>query len=183
MAETYLDDLQTVGFKDFNPMWSFPTTSVNQNWEPMTFGMAPWHLSSSAERSKEALQSQSPIAAFKACNVTQAIGIAYSKIVLPSADSKDESKSRTYCPTAWNNSYTWQYAAEYADQLRRVRASALLCKDCTLLVRIQLSRKNANHPNCALADLASTVMCSAVISLTPCIAISMSMQSTRMQKT
>ena len=29
MAETYLDDLQTVGFKDFNPMWSFPT-SVNQ---------------------------------------------------------------------------------------------------------------------------------------------------------
>ena len=33
MAETYLDDLETVGlkFKDFNPMWSFPTTSVNQN--------------------------------------------------------------------------------------------------------------------------------------------------------
>ena len=23
MAETYLDDLSTVGFKDFNPMWSF----------------------------------------------------------------------------------------------------------------------------------------------------------------
>ena len=23
MAETYLDDLQTIGFKDFNPMWSF----------------------------------------------------------------------------------------------------------------------------------------------------------------
>ena len=44
MAETYLDDLPTVGFKHFNPMWSFPTTSVNQNWEPMTFGMAPWHL-------------------------------------------------------------------------------------------------------------------------------------------
>ena len=30
MAETYLDDLSIVGFKDFNPMWSFPTTSVNQ---------------------------------------------------------------------------------------------------------------------------------------------------------
>ena len=44
MAETYLDDLQTVGFKHFNPMWYFPTTSVNQSWEPMTFGMAPWHL-------------------------------------------------------------------------------------------------------------------------------------------
>ena len=41
MAETYLDDLPTIGFKDFNPMWSFPTTSVNQCWEPMTFGMAP----------------------------------------------------------------------------------------------------------------------------------------------
>ena len=88
MAETYLDDLQTVGFKDFNPMWSFPTASVNQNWEPMTFGMVPWHLVSDTDRSKEALQSQSPIAAFKACNVIQAIGIAYSKIVLPSGDSK-----------------------------------------------------------------------------------------------
>ena len=117
MAETYLDDRQTVGFKDFNPMWSFPTTSVNQCWEPMTFGMAPWHLVSKTERSKEALQSQSPIAAFKACNVIQAIGIAYSKIVLPSGDSKGESKNRTYCPTTWNNSYTRPYATEYADQL------------------------------------------------------------------
>ena len=173
MAETYLDDLQTVGFKVFNPMWSFPTTSVNQNWEPMTFGVAPWHLFLDAEESesKEALQSQSPIAAFKACNVTQTIGIAYSKIVFPSFDSKGESKSRTYCPTTWNNSYTWQYAAEYADQLRRVsRASALLCEECTLLVRIQLSSKIANHPNCAFADSASTVMCGAMISLTPCIA-------------
>ena len=50
------------------------------------------------------------------------------------------------------------------------RASALLCKECTLLVRIQLSRKNVNHPICAFADSASTVMCGAMISLTPCIA-------------
>ena len=172
MAETYLDYLPTVGFKDFNPMWSFPTTSVNQCWEPMTLGMAPWHLSENAEKSKskEALQSQSPIAAFKACNVIQAIGIAYSKIVLPSGDCKGESKTRTYCPTTWNNSYTWNYAAEYADQLRQAsRASALLCKECTLLARIQVSQ-NANHPNCAFADSASTVMCGATISLTPCIA-------------
>ena len=71
--------------KDFNPMWSFPTASVNQCWEQMTFGMAPWHLSPDVEKSKskEASQSQSPIAAFKACNVIQAIGIAHSKIVLP----------------------------------------------------------------------------------------------------
>ena len=139
----------------------------------MTFGMAPWHLSENVDkqRSKEALQSQSPIAAFKACTVIQSIGIAYSKIVLPSGDSKGESKGRTYCPTTWNYSYQWQYTAEYADQLRREsRASALLCKECTLLVRIQLSKKNANHPNCAFADSASTVMCGAMISLTPCIA-------------
>ena len=94
MAETFLDDLHTVGFKDFNPIWPFPTTSVNQCWEPMTFGMAPRHLSEHVDKqkSKVALQSQSPIAAFKACNVIQAIGIAYSKIVLPSGDSKGESK-------------------------------------------------------------------------------------------
>ena len=33
MADSYLDDLQTVGFKHFNPMWNFPTTAVYQNWE------------------------------------------------------------------------------------------------------------------------------------------------------
>ena len=50
------------------------------------------------------------------------------------------------------------------------RASALLCKECTLLVHIQLSNKNASHADCALADFMSTVMCGAMISLTPCIA-------------
>ena len=88
MAETYLDDLETIGFKNFNPMWSFPTTSVNQNWEPMTFGMAPWHLVHETDRHKEALASQSPIAVFKACNMLQALSIVHSKIVLPSSDSK-----------------------------------------------------------------------------------------------
>ena len=76
MAETFLDDLSTIGFKDFNPMWAFPTTSVNQCWEAMTFGMPPWHVGKNPEvnrlKAKEALQSQSPIAAFKACNILQA---------------------------------------------------------------------------------------------------------------
>ena len=128
MAETYLDDLPTIGFKHFNLMWTSPTTSVNQNWEPMTFGMAPWHIVDATDRSKDALVSQSPIVSFKSCNMLQALGIAYSKIVLPSSDSKGESKGRTYCPTTWNNSYTWQYAAEYADLLRQVGASSLHVK-------------------------------------------------------
>ena len=34
IAGSYLDDLKTVGFKHFNPMWTFPTTAVYQNWEP-----------------------------------------------------------------------------------------------------------------------------------------------------
>ena len=94
MTEMFLDDLPVIGFKDFHPMWTWPTTSVNQCWEPMTFGMAPWHLCENVDKqkSKEALQSQSPIAAFKACNMIQALGNAYSKIVLPSSDSKGETK-------------------------------------------------------------------------------------------
>ena len=155
-------------------MWTFPTTSVNQCWEPMTFGMPPWHVGEDADvnrqRSKEALQSQSPIAAFKACNMMQALGIAYSKIVLPSGDSKGEAKHRTYCPTTWTHCYQWAYTAQYADQLRQAKASPLLCKECTLLVRIQLSKKSAKHPDCAFADCASTTTCGAMISLTPCIA-------------
>ena len=30
MAETEIEDKAVVGLKDFNPMWSFPTTSVSQ---------------------------------------------------------------------------------------------------------------------------------------------------------
>ena len=127
MAETFLDDLSTIGFKDFNPMWTFPTTSVNQCWEPITLGMAPWHIREDVDKqkSKEALQSPSPLAAFKACNMIHALGIAYSKIVLPSSDSKGESKGRTYCPTTWSQCYQWEYASQYADQLRHVGASSL----------------------------------------------------------
>ena len=90
--------------------------------------------------------------------------------LLPSGDSKGESKGRTYCPTTWNYSYQWTYASQYADQLREAKASALLCKECTLLVRIQLSKKSANHPNCAFAGSVGATMCGAMISLTPCIA-------------
>ena len=85
-------------------------------------------------------------------------------------DSKGEAKHRTYCPTTWTHCYQWAYTAQYADQLRQANASPLLCKECTLLVRIQLSKKSANHPDCAFADCASTTMCGAMISLTPCIA-------------
>ena len=129
MAETFLDDLSVIGFKDFNPMWTFPTTSVIPCWDPMTFGMAPWHLNANADKqkSKEAPQSQAPIAAFKACYMIQALGIAYSKIVLPSGDSEGASKGRTYCPTTWNYSYQWLYTSQYADQLRQAKASSLLC--------------------------------------------------------
>ena len=100
----------------------------------------------------------------------QALGIAYSKIVLPSGDSKGEAKKRTYCPTTWTHCYQWEHAAQYADQLKQANASPLLCKECTLLVRIQLSNKSPSHPDCAFADCASTTMCGAMISLTPCIA-------------
>ena len=174
MAETFLDDLSSIGFKDFNPMWTFPTTSVNQCWDALTFGMPPWHISDDEDinqsKAKDALQSQSPIAAFKATNMLQALGIAYSKIILPSGDSKGAEKKRTYCPTTWTHCYQWEYAAKYADQLSQAGASPLLCKETTLLVRIQLSNKSQSHPHCAFADCASTTMCGAMISLTPCIA-------------
>ena len=155
-------------------MWTFPTTSVNQCWDAMTFGMPPWHVGKNEDlnksKAKDALQSQSPIAAFKACNMLQALGIAYSKIVLPSGDSKGEAKKLTYCPTTWTHCYQWEYAAQYADQLKQSDASPLLCKETTLLVRIQLSNKSQSHPDCAFADFASTTMCGTMISLTPCIA-------------
>ena len=101
MADTYLDDLQTVGFKH----WTFPTTSVYQTWDPMTFGMAPWHLVENTDRAKDALVSQSPILVFKSCNMIQALGIVHSRIVLPSSDVKGKTNGKTYCPATWNFAY------------------------------------------------------------------------------
>ena len=147
MAETFLDDLSTVSFKDFNPMWTFPTTAVSQCWEALTFGMPPWHIGENdainRSKAKDALQSQSPIAAFKACNMLQALGVADSKIVLPSGDSKGAEKKRTYCPTTWSHCYQWEHAAQYADQLRQVGASPLLCKETTLLVSHSIEQQES----------------------------------------
>ena len=78
MAETFLDDLSCISFKDFNPMWTYPTTAVYQCWDALTFGMPPWHIAPNNEHTarlaKDALQSQSPIAAFKSTNMLQALG-------------------------------------------------------------------------------------------------------------
>ena len=62
---------------------------------------------------------------------------------------------------------TWQYAPGYADQLRQAGASSLLCQECILSVIAQLSNKSANHPSCAFAESASSVMSGVMVSLTP----------------
>ena len=56
VADSYLDDLQTVGFKHFNPMWNFPAT-VDYS-----------------DRAKDALVSQSPIVCLQVMQYASSIG-------------------------------------------------------------------------------------------------------------
>ena len=138
--------------------------------------MGPWHLVDSTDRSKDALVSQSPIVVFKSCNMLQALGIVYSRIVLPSSDVKGETKSKTYCPMTWNYACQWKYASEYADlflSLRQAGASSLLCQECILSVTAHLRNKSASHPNCAFAESASRVMSGVMVALTPLFKASM----------
>ena len=95
MAETDFEDLATVGLKDFNPMWSFPSTSVSQNWEHITFSMDASHLKEDPGHEKDALVLQCPIVVFKAATVLQSLVIMASRIVLPSSDVKGGKKNRT----------------------------------------------------------------------------------------
>ena len=95
--------------------------------------------------------------------------LSIAALVLPNTDVKGETKGKTYCPSTWNYAYQWEYAAKYADQLRQVGASSLLCQECILSVIAQLSNKSSSHPNCAFAESASTVMSGVMVSLTPCL--------------
>ena len=108
-----LEDLKTVGLKHFNPMWSFPSTSVCQNWDDITFGMPAYHLKDDPGHDKDALVSQSAIVVFKAATVLQSLGIIASRIVLPSADVQGGKKNRTYCPSKWNYAYQYDTPAKY----------------------------------------------------------------------
>ena len=98
MAETCLSDLSTVGFKHFNPTWSSPTTSVYQNWEPVTFGMPAYHLCDDTEHDKDALVSQSPTVVFKSAVVRQALGFIHSLIVLLSFPADQRNHQCVICP-------------------------------------------------------------------------------------
>ena len=168
MAETNFDDLAIVGLKDFNPMWSFPSTSVSQNWDHIAFGMEASHLKENPGHAKDALVSQSPIVVFKASMALQSLDILASRIVLPSSDVKGEKKkNRTYCPTTWNYAYIYDTPATYSDLLRREGAHSLLSHECVLSVIVQLSNENAAHPQCSFADSESSVLSSLMVSLTP----------------
>ena len=71
----------------------------------------------------------------------------------------EEHEGQLHKPSqAWNNKHWNREAREAAE--RQYKG----------FNRSMEEWKNANHPNCAFADSASTVMCGAMISLTPCIA-------------
>ena len=158
MAETDFDDLRTVGLKDFNPMLWFPSTSVSQSWDYIAFGMEASHLKENPGHEKDALVSQSPIVVFKASTVLQSLGILASRIVLPSSDVKGEKKNPTCCPSTWNYAYIYDTPATYSDLLRREGAHSFLSHECILSVIVQMSNKNAAHPQCAFADSESSVL-------------------------
>ena len=130
-----------MGLKDFNPMWSFPTTSVSQSWDHITFGMDASHLKDDPGHAKDALISQSPIVVFKAATVLHSLVIASRSVLrqlLPSSDVKGEKKNRTYCPTTWNYAYVYE-----------------------------VSSKSPSHPQCAFGDSEPRVLSGLMVSLTP----------------
>ena len=169
MAQTEIKDkegnyLTEVGFAGFNPMWPFPTTSANLNYENITFGLDASHLRKDPPHSKDALVSQSPIVVFKAATVLQSLGIIASRILLPSSDVQGEKRDRTYCPTTWNYAYEYETPAQHSDQLRANGAPSLLAHECVLAVMAQIPNKNQRHafskkrPFCANADPQSSVI-------------------------
>ena len=111
---------------------SLPDLGSNYIWN------ASLPSTSDTEHDKDALVVKAPLLS---ATFLQALGIIHSRIVLPSSDSKGEKKNKTYCPSRWNHTYQFQYAADYADMLRDAGSSSLLCHECVLSVIVQLSNK------------------------------------------
>ena len=147
MAETYLDDLKTISLKHFNPVWSFPSTSVYQNWDTITLAD---HLKDDPDHDKDALVSQIPIVFFKPSTVLPSLGII--------ASSKVGRRIEHTFQALWNFAYQHHSPADYIRNFRTEGASSLPCHECVLSVIVQLSNKNVNHPQCAFADSASSLL-------------------------
>ena len=148
------------------------SNSVNQCWEPTTFGMPPWHLSPDVEKSKskETLQSQSPIAAFKACNAFKRWALPTARLCCPVLTPRVNPRIG---PTARLPGTIHIHGnMQQSTQINCVElhVQVLFYARNVLYWYESISRKNANRPKCAFADSASTVLCGAVIRLTPCIA-------------
>ena len=124
----------SISFKDFNPMWTYPTTAVYQCWDALTFGMPPWHIAPNNEHTarlaKGRFTESITNSSIQVYQYVASVGhCPIARLFFQAETSKGAEKKRTYCPTTWSHCYTWEYAAQYADQLRQAKASPLLCKE------------------------------------------------------
>ena len=130
-----------------------------------------WQLKENPGHDKDALVLQSPIVVFKAATVLQSLGIAASRIVLPSSDVKGGKKNRTYCPATWTYAYLYDTPSSYSDLLRKEGAHSLLSHECVLSVIVQLTNKNTAHPQCAFGDSESSVLSGSMSCTAPDLAL------------
>ena len=132
----------------------------------ITFGMPVDHIVPDGGAPVTCV-SHSPIVAFKATTVLQAMGICCSYVILDSYDTKSHARGRSYCPVRYMDAAMYHTGTDYADMLSVHHVPPELAHEAVVPVTVHGGNKPKDHPQCVRSDSETTMAMGIIVPLCP----------------